>query len=66
MMAIAFVIGLLLQLLVIEVPAVRNVFSTENLNTTEWLFTALLSLIPLIIHEIIVLIRWISKKSIKQ
>ena len=66
MMAIAFVIGLLLQLLVIEVRAVRNVFSTENLDTTEWLFTALLSLIPLIIHEIIVLIRWISKKSIKQ
>ncbi len=65
MMLIAFVFGFLLQLLVIEVPAVRAVFSTENLNLVEWLWTALVSLIPLILHEIIVLIMYIKKKKQK-
>ncbi len=65
MMLIAFVFGFLLQLFVIEVPAVRAVFSTENLNLVEWLWTALVSLIPLILHEIIVLIMYIKKKKQK-
>lgn len=66
MMAIAFVAGILLQLLVIEVPAVRKVFSTENLDAIEWLWTMVVSFIPLILHELIVLIRFIIKKSRKK
>ncbi len=62
MMLIAFVLGFVLQLAVIEIPFVRSVFSTENLTVSEWLWTALVSLIPLILHEIIVLIMNISKK----
>ena len=62
MMLIAFVLGFALQLFVIEVPAVTKVFSTSNLDLVEWLWTALLSLIPLILHEVIVLILYIKKK----
>lgn len=64
MMAIAFVVGILLQLFVIEVPAVRAVFSTANLDAIEWVWTMVVSFIPLILHELIVLVRYlISKKK---
>ncbi|MBR4236878.1 cation-transporting P-type ATPase, partial [bacterium] len=63
MMAIAFFAGFILQLFVIEVPGVSKVFSTENLTTIEWLFTALVSITPLIIHEAIVLINKLRTKK---
>jgi len=59
MMLIAFVAGVLLQLLVIEVPGIQTVFSTHNLNYIEWLIMAGLSLIPLVLHEIAALIYYI-------
>ena len=62
MMAIAFFAGIILQLLVIEVSGISKVFSTSNLSLQEWLWTALLSLVPLILHEIIVLIHFIRNK----
>ena len=64
MMAIAFFVGIILQLLVIEVPGVNTVFNTANLDWQEWLITAAMALIPLILHEIIVFIRFIKKKII--
>jgi P-type Ca2+ transporter type 2C len=65
MMAIAFFLGVVLQLFVIEVPGVSDVFSTANLTPVEWACTAVLSLIPLILHELIVLIKFIVKKFAK-
>ena len=62
MMAIAFFAGIILQLLVIEVPAVRTVFSTSNLSGKEWLVTAICSLCPLIWHEITVLVKKIKNR----
>ena len=62
MMAIAFILGVVLQLFVIEVPGVAKVFSTSNLTASEWGWTALFSLIPLILHELIVLIQYIRKR----
>ena len=62
MMLIAFLAGIILQLVVIEVPGVNDVFNTSNLEITEWIITALLSLVPLFAHELIVLIRWLVKK----
>ena len=59
---IAFLVGILLQLAVIEIPFVRDVFSTEDLSWLEWGVTALLSLLPLIVHEVIVLVRFILSK----
>ncbi|MGM9873781.1 MAG: cation-translocating P-type ATPase [Bacilli bacterium] len=62
MMFLAFFIGIALQLIVIEVPGISMVFKTHNLDWQEWIITAVMSIIPLIIHEIIVLIRFIKLK----
>ncbi len=61
MMAIAFVVGILLQLVVIEIPFVRTVFSTANLSGTEWLITMVCSFAPLIWHECVVAYKKIKK-----
>lgn len=53
MMALAFVVGIGLQFLVIEVPAIRAVFSTADLTGSEWLITAICSVLPWIAHEIV-------------
>ncbi len=63
MMLVAFIAGILLQLFVVETPGVRDVFSTFNLSGIEWIVTACLSILPLVIHECIVLIRYISQRK---
>ncbi len=63
MMGIAFAFGVILQLAVIEIPAVRMVFNTENLTAFEWLITAVCSLAPLIWHEIVVIAKKIRNKK---
>ncbi len=65
MMLIAFISGLALQLFVIEVPFMRSIFSTSDLTWEEWLITASMCLTPLIAHEIIVLIKFIKRKTLK-
>lgn len=56
MMALSIVVGISLQLFVIMIPGVRDVFSTAKLTNKEWLFAILLSIVPLIIHEILVIV----------
>lgn len=65
MMALAFAAGVALQFFVILVPGVRDVFKTARLGWEAWVITASLSLVPLIAHEIIVLIKWIIRKNKK-
>ena len=62
MMWVAFVFAFGLQLIVIEVPGISDVFKTHNLSWQEWLITAAASTSPLIIHEIIIFVKWIIKK----
>ncbi len=64
MMLIAFILGISLQLLVIEVPFLQKIFDTANLTAKMWLWTAILSLIPLFMHEILNLGRRIFKKKL--
>ncbi|HIT44460.1 TPA: cation-translocating P-type ATPase [Candidatus Avacholeplasma faecigallinarum] len=66
MMLIAFIAGIVLQLFVIETPGVQDVFSTFNLSAIEWVITAVFSIMPLIVHEIVVLVKYIKKKSNKE
>lgn len=66
MMLIAFILGIGLQLFVIEVPGVRDVFSTANLSWQEWLITVALSVFPFVMHELIVLGKFIAKKISKK
>lgn len=61
MMLIAFVLGIILQLLVVEIPGISNVFQTYNLGLKEWAITILLSILPIIVHETVVLINFIKK-----
>ncbi len=63
MLWISFGLGILLQLFVIEVPGVSKVFSTANLSIKEWLITAAISILPLLVHELSVLINYIKNKK---
>ena len=65
MMLIAAIVAIALQLAVIEIPFMRDVFSTSDLTVTEWLITAAMCVTPLIVHEIVVLIKFIIKKTKK-
>ena len=65
MMLIAAVVAVALQLAVIEIPFMRDVFSTSDLTVTEWLITAAMCITPLIVHEIVVLIKFVIKKTKK-
>ena len=66
MMLIAFILGVVLQLFVIETPGVQDVFSVAtgeyNLDGFEWGMTILFSIFPLIIHELVVFVHWIINK----
>lgn len=62
MMLIAFVVGIALQLFVVETPGVSAVFSTYNLSAIEWVITASLSILPLVVHELVVLFHYIRGK----
>lgn len=63
MMVLAFVLGVGLQFFVILTPGVQQVFSTSSLGWQEWLITAAAAFVPLVAHEIEVLIKFIVRKS---
>ena len=65
LMLIAFIAGIGLQFFVILTPGVQKVFSTSNLSWVEWLITAGAALVPLLAHEIEVLIKHIVKRHKK-
>lgn len=65
MMLLAFILGLGLQFFVVLTPGVQKVFSTSPLDAHEWLITAGAALLPLIAHEIEVLIKYIIKRKRK-
>jgi Ca2+-transporting ATPase len=51
----AFSLGLLLQILVTEIPFLTEMFETSQLSLKEWINLILISMIPLLSHEIIVM-----------
>ena len=58
---IAFFVGFILQLSVVTIPFMRDIFNTTTLSVYEWIFVFLISSTPLIIHE---LIRGIFKNNL--
>lgn len=64
---IAFFVGIALQLAVIEIPGVNTVFSVYTLHDEplDYLYVFGLSIIPLVVHEIAVLVMFIKKKTKK-
>lgn len=53
-MLLALVMGIILQVLVTEVPFLIEVFKTSSLSLSEWIYLLLISSFPLIMHEIMV------------
>lgn len=53
---LSFGLGILLQLCVVLIPGINVFFKCTNLEWWMWIMVAILSLLPLVVHEIIVLI----------
>lgn len=61
-MILAFCVGLSLQVAVTEIPFLSNIFSTAELSLSQWGQLLLLSMIPVVVHEVVVFLRWIARK----
>lgn len=61
----AFLIGFVLQILVTEVPFLTAAFGTTSLSLNQWLLLAAIATGPLVLHEIIVFVRFIKLKLVK-
>jgi Ca2+-transporting ATPase len=48
----AFIVGTLLQVIVVVVPKIADIFKLVPLNANQWLYTAVISIMPIIIIEI--------------
>ena len=48
----AFILGFILQIGVVLIPSVAEIFKLVQLNTTQWLYTLGISILPLIIMEL--------------
>ena len=62
----SFLVGMILQLAVLLVPFLQNVFSITPLTGTEWLVVAVLGLMPLVISEIAKAIRRAARPEKEQ
>ena len=48
----AFIIGLVMQISVISIPFLAEIFKAVPLNSLQWLIVAVLSIVPLFVVEI--------------
>ena len=64
MLFLAFILGLGLQIAVIEIPGVNSLFSVYPLHDhpLDYLWVFLLAIVPLVIHEIVAFVLWIKGK----
>ena len=62
---VSFVVGVALQVAVVNVPGLNTFFSCEPLDIKHWGFVIALSVAPLIVHEIVALILFLRKKFAK-
>lgn len=54
-------LGIVLQFVITQTP-VGNMFGSTPLSLTQWVTVLLLSALPLVMHEIIVLVQYLNKK----
>ena len=59
---VSFVVGVALQIAVVNVPGLNTFFSCEPLDIKHWGFVIALSVAPLVVHEIVALVLYIRKK----
>lgn len=60
-MIFSFLAGLSLQVAVTEIPYLVEAFQTRRLFMGEWLWLLCISAIPLVMHEIVVVIKYLFK-----
>lgn len=48
----AFVLGTILQIGVVAIPKIADIFEVVSLNSKQWIYTAMISVLPLFIVEI--------------
>lgn len=48
----AFLLGTLLQVGIVFIPSIANIFKLTMLNSTQWIITLLISIIPVIVMEV--------------
>jgi Ca2+-transporting ATPase len=60
---VAFFLGIGLQAFVILTPGVNTFFSVYSIDGMEWLYVFLLSISPLLVHEIVVFILFLKRKA---
>ena len=65
LMILAFFSGLALQIAVTEIPVLTKLFGTVALSLVEWLELIALSAVPLLVHELVVLVRFLSRRAKK-
>ncbi len=63
LMVVAFFTGLALQVAVTEIPFLTDLFGTVALTFGEWLVLVLLSAIPLLVHELVALGKFLYRKA---
>ncbi|MDR0934759.1 MAG: calcium-translocating P-type ATPase, PMCA-type [Erysipelotrichaceae bacterium] len=59
---VAFALGFLLQIAVVEIPGLNEFFKCYEFHDIHWLYIILLSLAPLVVHEVVALILFIKDK----
>lgn len=60
---VSFIIGVTLTVLMTEIDAVGAVFGVAHMDLIHWVWLTVISMIPLFLHEIIVLIKYLWRKS---
>lgn len=63
LMIVAFVVGLGLQLIVTEIPYFIMLFGTCRLSVLEWVKLLVLASMPLLAHELLVLLSYAGKQE---
>ncbi|MCQ2792769.1 MAG: cation-translocating P-type ATPase C-terminal domain-containing protein, partial [Bacilli bacterium] len=61
MMGVAFFVGVVLQIFVVVTPGVNLIFKTHSLDYKQWLIAVGLSILPLLLHEIFVIVNKLKK-----
>ncbi len=64
-MLLALAFGIVGQVAVTEIPFLTEVFGTCQLSWEMWLLVVLLSLVPLVFHEIIVFCKFLGRRTAK-
>ena len=62
---LAFILGIALQVAVVNIPGLNGFFSCYPLDFAHWGIVFALAVVPLVVHEIVVLVLFLKRKSQK-